>query len=221
MQDLKVDRLLDLTRTIAAPVFEGCSFPWEVLPKIKVFVVSLGVTLNPDEYDNPLPNVWIARTAKVAPTASIAGPLIVCQGAEIRHSAYIRGSVIVGCGAVVGNSCELKNCILFDEVKVPHFSYVGDSILGWGAHLSAGAITSNVKCDKSLVTLRDGDRVIETGLYKFGAILGDMVEVGAGCVLNPGCIIGRNSTIYPLTSVRGIVPPDSIMKSRGNIVRKI
>ena len=221
MQDLMVGRLLDLTHTIAAPVFEGCTFPWEALPKIKVFVVSLGMTLSPDEYDNPQPNVWIAKTAKVAPTASITGPLIVCQGAEIRHSAFIRGSAIVGYGAVVGNSCELKNCILFDEVKVPHFSYVGDSILGWQAHMGAGAITSNVKSDKSLVTVHDGVRRIETGLYKFGAILGDLVEIGSGCVLNPGCIVGRNSTIYPLNSVRGVVPPDSIMKSRGKIVRKI
>jgi NDP-sugar pyrophosphorylase family protein len=220
MQDVTVNALLDTTHTIAAPLFEGYSFAWEVLPKIKAFVVSLGMTLDGNQYNHPSENVWISKSATVAPTASISGPAIICAGAEIRHCAYIRGSVIVGEGAVVGNSCELKNCILFDRVQVPHFNYVGDSILGYLAHMGAGAITSNVKSDKSLVSVHDDGIDIETGLKKFGAIVGDMAEIGCNCVLNPGTIVGRNSNIYPLTSVRGVVPPDSIMKGRGNIVRK-
>lgn len=220
MQDLMTNQLLDLAHTIAAPVFDGCAFPWEVLPKIKAFVISLGMTLDPNEYNHPAENVWIAKTATVAPTASISGPAIICTGAEIRHCAFIRGSVIVGRNTVVGNSCELKNCILFDGAQVPHFNYVGDSILGHLSHMGAGAITSNVKSDKTLVSVHTGGLDIETGLKKFGAIVGDMVEIGCNSVLNPGTVIGRNTSIYPLSSVRGVIPPFSIMKGPGNIVKK-
>lgn len=220
MQNLKTTALLDLSRTLAAPLLCECEFPWEALPRIKAFIISLGKTLDPEEYLSPSENVWIAKTASVAPTASVTGPAIICGCAEIRHCAFIRGSVIVGRGAVVGNSCELKNVILFDSVQVPHFNYVGDSILGYRSHMGAGAVTSNVKSDKSLVTVRDGERSIETGMKKLGAILGDTVEVGCNSVLNPGTVIGRNSNVYPLSSVRGVVPPDSIYKASGNVVPK-
>lgn len=220
MQDLMVNALLDTAHTIAAPIFENCSFPWEIIPIIKSFIISLGMNLDPLEYNHPSENVWISKTATVAPTADLTGPLIICTGAEIRHCAFIRGSVIVGRNTVVGNSCELKNCILFDGAQIPHFNYVGDSIIGHLAHLGAGAITSNVKSDKTLVSVHASGVNIETGLRKFGAIVGDMAEIGCNCVLNPGTVIGRNSNIYPLNSVRGVIPSGYIMKGNGNIVKK-
>jgi len=217
---MTIQSLLDLSNTIAADIFTGYTYPWEVLGKIKAFILELGPSLPVDEYDKIGEDIWIAKSAKIAPTASISGPAIICKDAEIRHCAYIRGSAIVGEGAVVGNSTELKNVILFNKVQVPHYNYVGDSILGYKAHMGAGAITSNVKSDKTLVVVRAGNETIETGLKKFGAILGDFVEVGCNTILNPGTIVGRNSNIYPLSMVRGYVPEASIYKKAGEIVKK-
>ena len=194
--------------------------PWNAIPHISEFIAEIASTLSPDEYRLVGNNVWISKDATISPTAYINGPCIICAGAEIRHCAFIRGSAIVGAGAVVGNSVELKNCILFDNVQVPHFNYVGDSILGYKAHMGAGAITSNVKSDKSLVTVNFKNEKIESGLKKFGAILGDHVEVGCNSVLNPGTVIGRYSNVYPLSSVRGYVPENSIFKSRGDVIKK-
>lgn len=221
MITIKTNELYDLTHTLAAPLLSECEFPWEALPKIKEFVIELGKTLSPDEYDNPAENVWIAKSATVAPSATVSAPCIIGKNTELRTGAFIRGSVIVGDGCVVGNSCELKNAILFDCVQVPHFNYIGDSILGYRSHTGAGAITSNVKSDKTLVNVKgENGESIPTGLKKFGAMLGDYVEVGCNSVLNPGTVIGRNSNIYPLSSVRGTVPPNSIFKAQGNIVEK-
>ena len=220
MLTLKTTELFDLSHTLAHELLGSCEYPWHALPHIKEFVIQLGRTLSEEEYDNPEENVWIARDATVAPSATVCPPAIIGHGAEIRVGAYIRGAVIVGDGCVVGNSCELKNAILFDEVQVPHFNYVGDSILGYRAHTGAGAITSNVKSDKTPVAVRTEDGVIETGFKKFGAMLGDRVEIGCNSVLNPGTVIGRNTTVYPLSSVRGSIPPDSIFKSADNIVKK-
>ena len=210
--------LFDLDHTVAEPLLAQCRYPWEALPLIGGFIKELGKTLSEAEYDHPAEFVWIAKSAVVAPTASISGPCIIGPDTEIRHCAFIRGNALVGSGAVVGNSTELKNVILFDKVQVPHYNYVGDSILGYRSHMGAGAITSNVKSDKKLVVVRDGDERMETGLKKFGAILGDHVEVGCGSVLNPGTVVGKNSRIYPLSSVRGFVPPDSIYKRQGEVV---
>jgi NDP-sugar pyrophosphorylase family protein len=218
---IRISELLDLKETIAAEIFDGCAFPWEVLPKIQSFIIQLGQTLSPEDYDHPAEDVWIARTATVYPSAHIQGPCIIGKNAEIRHCAFIRGSAIVGDHAVVGNSTELKNVILFNGVQVPHYNYVGDSILGFKAHMGAGAITSNVKADRSPVAVRCGDEKIETGMKKFGAILGDHAEVGCNAVLNPGAVVSRNSVVYPLTSVRGVVPPDCILKQDGSIIKKI
>jgi NDP-sugar pyrophosphorylase family protein len=216
-----VTELYDLSHTLAAPLLSKYEFPWEALPHIKEFVIELGKTLSPDEYDNPAENVWIAKSAKIAPSATVSAPCIIGKDTELRTGAFIRGSVIVGDGCVVGNSCELKNAILFDCVQVPHFNYIGDSVLGYRSHTGAGAITSNVKSDKTLVTVKgEGGEAIPTGLKKFGAMLGDYVEVGCNSVLNPGTVIGRNTNIYPLSSVRGTVPPNSIFKAQGNIVEK-
>jgi len=212
--------LLDLSHTLAAPLFEKAEYPWQVLPELDAFIQALGPTLPPEEYDQTAPNVWVAKSAVVAPTASITGPCIIGPGTEVRHCAFIRGSALVGAWAVVGNSTELKNALLFDGVQVPHYNYIGDSILGYKAHMGAGAITSNVKADRALVRVRDGERVYETGLRKFGAVLGDFVEVGCNAVLNPGTIIGRESMVYPLSCVRGVVPPRSIFKNNGEIVPK-
>ena len=217
---LKISELFDLDKTIAAELFEGKLYPWEVLGDIKDFILRLGETLSPEEFDHPSEGVWIARDAKVFPSAYIGSPCIIDSGAEIRHCAFIRGSAIVGKGAVVGNSTELKNVVLFDKVQVPHYNYVGDSVLGYKAHMGAGSITSNVKSDKSLVVVKDGENTMETGRKKFGAMLGDGVEVGCNSVLNPGTVVGRNSNIYPLSSVRGTVPANSIYKAKGNIVEK-
>ncbi len=221
MAAITISDLFDLNETIAAGIFDSLTYPWEALGLIKDFIPKLGATLNPDEYDHPAEDVWIAKDATVAPSAYINGPCIIGKGAEVRHCAFIRGSAIVGENAVVGNSTELKNVILFNRVQVPHYNYVGDSILGYRSHMGAGSITSNVKSDKTLVSIKCDDEVIETGLKKMGAILGDNVEVGCGSVLNPGTIIGRNTNIYPLSSVRGAVPADSIYKTRSEIAAKI
>ena len=206
--------------SIAYELLSRFEYPWEALPHISEIITELGSTLSPDEYRLMGENIWVAKDAYVAPTAFINGPCIICRGAEIRHCAYIRGNAIVGSNAVVGNSVELKNCILFDCVQVPHFNYVGDSILGYKSHMGAGAITSNVKSDKSLVTVKFNDQKIESGLKKFGAILGDYVEIGCNSVLNPGTVIGSGSNVYPLSSVRGYVPQKSIFKSREEIIIK-
>ena len=215
---LKINELLDLTKTIAAPLFEGKTYPWEVLADISDFIVQLGSTLPEDEFEKRGENVWIAKDAKVFPSAYIGGPCIIDHGAEIRHCAFIRGSAIVGKNAVVGNSTELKNSILFDNVQTPHYNYVGDSVLGYKAHMGAGSITSNVKSDKTLVVIKSAEESIETGRKKVGAILGDFVEIGCNSVLNPGTVLGRNASVYPTSCVRGVVPENSIYKDKDNIV---
>lgn len=216
----EINELLDLDKTIAAKLFEGKTYPWEALDGIKSFIPELGATLSADEYDHPEDGVWIAKDAKIFPSAYISAPCIIDHGAEVRHCAFIRGNAIVGKNAVVGNSTELKNVVLFDNVQVPHYNYVGDSILGYKAHMGAGSITSNVKSDKTLVTVHIPDAPIETGRKKFGAILGDNVEVGCNSVLNPGTVVGRCSNIYPVSCVRGVVPANSIYKAKDNIVAK-
>lgn len=221
MQEIETRSLLDLSHTIAAPLFGQAEYPFAVLPLIKDFILSLGLALPEDEFVKAGEDIWIAKDATVAPSASITGPCIIDSGAEIRHCAFIRGSVIVGKGAVVGNSTELKNVILFDRVQVPHYNYVGDSILGYRAHMGAGSITSNVKSDKTLVRIKCGSEAIETGLKKIGAILGDRVEIGCGTVLNPGTVVGRDSQIYPVSCVRGVIPSNSIFKNANEIVEKV
>lgn len=220
MEELMIRNLYDLNQTIASKIFEGCEYPWEVLPKISAFILELGPTLSEEEYNRIGENVWIAKSAKVAPTAYINGPAIIGKEAEVRHCAFIRGNAIVGEGAVVGNSTELKNVILFNKVQVPHYNYVGDSILGYKAHMGAGSITSNVKSDKTLVEITVNGSRIGTNLKKMGAMLGDNVEVGCNSVLNPGTVIGRESNIYPLSMVRGYVSSKSIYKKAGEIVSK-
>ena len=220
MEQLTVKALYNLEETIAKDIFEGVTYPWEVLPKIGAFIVELGNTLPEDEYEKVWENVWVAKSAKVAPTAFINGPAIIGKNAEVRHCAFIRGNAIVGEGAVVGNSTELKNVVLFNKVQVPHYNYVGDSVLGYKAHMGAGSITSNVKSDKMLVNVHTPEGDIETGLKKFGAMIGDEVEVGCGSVLNPGTVIGKCSNIYPLSSVRKFVPANSIYKNQGEVVTK-
>ena len=221
MEACKISNLYNLDETIAKDLFEGATYPWEVLPKISAFILQLGSTLSEEEYEKIGEDVWIARSATVAPTAYIHGPAIIGKNAEVRHCAFIRGNAIVGEGAVVGNSTELKNVVLFNKVQVPHYNYVGDSILGYKAHMGAGSITSNVKSDKKLVVVKDGRERIETGLKKFGAMLGDEVEVGCGSVLNPGTVVGRHSSIYPLSSVREVVPADSIYKKRSEVAARV
>jgi len=221
MEECRIENLYNLEQTIAKDIFEGVTYPWEVLPKIEEFIISLGKTLDKNEYEEKGENIWIAKSAKVAPTAYIAGPAIIGKNAEIRHCAFIRGKAIVGEGAVVGNSTELKNVILFNKVQVPHYNYVGDSILGYKSHMGAGSITSNVKSDKKLVIVKNDKEQIETGLKKFGAMLGDEVEVGCGSVLNPGTVVGKHTNIYPLSSIRGVVPEHSIYKNQNEIVEKI
>lgn len=220
MNGVTIDELYDLKETIAAELFEGAEYPWEVLPKIHDFIMELGKRLPKEIFEEHGENIWIAKNAKVAPTACLNGPLIIDEDAEIRHCAFIRGNAIVGKGAVVGNSTELKNVVLFNKVQVPHYNYVGDSILGHKSHMGAGSITSNVKSDKTLVTVRGKDDCIETGLKKMGAMLGDYVEVGCNSVLNPGTVIGRNSNIYPTSMVRGVVPANSIYKNKTEIAEK-
>ena len=220
MKECKIKNLYNLDETIASKIFEGATYPWEVLPKIEEFIKELGNTLSSEEYEKRGEDIWIAKTATIAPTAYIKGPAIIGKNAEIRHCAFIRGKAIVGEGAVVGNSTELKNVILFNKVQVPHYNYVGESILGYKAHMGAGSITSNVKSDKKLVVVKNKEEKIETGLKKFGAMLGDNVEIGCGSVLNPGTVIGKNTNVYPLSSVRGVVPSNSIYKKQNEIVEK-
>ena len=223
-REISVSGLYDLDQTIAAKLFEGITYPWEALPKIHDFIISLGETLPKDIYEERGEHIWVAKSAKVAPTACLNGPLIV--EAEIRHCAVVRGNAIVGKGAVVGNSTELKNVVLFNKVQVPHYNYVGDSILGFKAHMGAGSITSNVKSDKTLVVVKgegastEGSISIETGLKKMGAMLGDYVEVGCNSVLNPGTVVGRNTIIYPTSMVRGVVPEGCIYKKATEIAEK-
>lgn len=218
---MKTAELYDLKHTIAAPLLAESEYPWQILGKIKDFVIALGETLDKEKFDQVQPQVWIAKSAKVFPSAYIAAPCIIDEDAEVRHCAFIRGGVIVGKNCVVGNSTEMKNAIIFDNVQIPHFNYVGDSILGFKSHLGAGAVTSNVKSDKTLVTIKNGDEKIETGLKKFGAMVGDFTEVGCNSVLCPGTVIGKNCTVYPLSRVRGYLKENSIFKSQENIVTKI
>lgn len=220
MKEISVSSLFDLNNTIAGELFEGKENAYEVLPLIHDFILKLGETLPEEKFEKKGENIWIAKSAKVAETASITGPVIIDEEAEVRHCAFIRGNAIVGKNAVVGNSTELKNVVLFNNVQVPHYNYVGDSILGFKSHMGAGSITSNVKSDKTLVEIRVGQEKVKTGLKKMGAILGDQVEVGCGSILNPGSVIGANTNIYPLSSVRGYVPSGSIYKNQGEIVEK-
>lgn len=220
MNGITISELFSLDKTIATALFAGHTYPWEVLPEIGDFISALGKTLDPERFDKAGDDVWIAKSATVFSSAYIKGPCIIDEEAEVRHCAFIRGNAIIGKGAVVGNSTEVKNAVIFDRVQVPHYNYVGDSVLGYRAHMGAGAVTSNVKSDKTTVKVTgDGERW-DTGLKKFGAMLGDCVEVGCGSVLNPGTVIGKNSNIYPLSSVRGTVPSDSIYKKAGEIAQK-
>ena len=220
MEEAKIVHLYDLSHTQAASLLSQYEYPWEALAKIGEFILQLGQSLSQDEYDHPSEDVWISKTAKVYPGAYIAGPAIIGPGTEVRPGAFVRGKALVGEGCVVGNSTELKNVILFDGVQVPHYNYVGDSILGYKSHMGAGSITSNVKSDKTLVTVRGGEEAIETGLKKMGAMLGDFVEVGCNSVLNPGTVIGRHSNVYPLSMVRGLIPAAYIFKRPGEVVAK-
>ncbi len=222
MEECKIQNLFSLENTIAAPLLKKYTYPWEVLPDISDFIIELGNTLSEKEYDMPEENVWISKTANVAKTAYIKGPAIICENAEIRHCAFIRGNAIIGKNTVVGNSTELKNVILFDNVQVPHYNYVGDSILGYKAHMGAGSLTSNVKSNKKNVVIKNNvtGEAIETNRKKVGAMLGDFVEIGCGSVLNPGSVIGKNTNIYPLSSVRGVVPENSIFKDSNNVIIK-
>lgn len=220
MTDITIQALYDLNETIAAELFRGATYPWEVLPKIHDFILTLGENLDLEKFEKRGEDIWVAKSAKVAPTACLNGPLIIDEEAEVRHCAFVRGNAIVGKGAVVGNSTELKNVVLFNKVQVPHYNYVGDSVLGYKSHMGAGSITSNVKSDKTLVVVKGNDIHIETGLKKMGAMLGDRVEVGCNSVLNPGTVIGRDSNIYPTSCVRGVIPANSIYKTQGTVVAK-
>ena len=217
---MKTSDLLDLTHTIADEYLKQFEYPWQALKGIGDLILRLGETLPTDEYELKAPNVWVHKTASIAPTAYLGAPCIIGAGTEVRHCAFVRGSALVGRNCVVGNSVELKNVILFDEVQTPHYNYVGDSILGYKSHMGAGSITSNVKSDKTLVTVHAGQEKIETGLKKFGAILGDHVEVGCNSVLNPGTVLGRCTNVYPLSSVRGVVEENCIVKTGGVVVKK-
>jgi NDP-sugar pyrophosphorylase family protein len=215
-----IQTLFDLTHTKAASLFADVTYPWEVLPKIGDYILALGATLPAEHYDHPAPDVWIEKSATVAPTASITGPCIIGADTEVRHCAFIRGKALVGEHCVVGNSTELKNVILFDNVQVPHYNYVGDSILGFHAHMGAGSINSNVKGDRLLVVVHDAQGNIATGLKKFGAMLGDWAEIGCGCVLNPGTVVGSHTIVYPLSSVRGVIPSHMVYKNAGEIAQR-
>ena len=217
---LTVSELLDLSHTLAGDYLARFEYPWQALDGIKSLILELGAALSPEEYDQPSPNVWVHKTAKVFPSAYLGAPCIIGPETEVRHCAFIRGSALVGANCVVGNSVELKNVILFDNVQTPHYNYVGDSILGYKSHMGAGSITSNVKSDKTLVVVKSADEQIPTGLKKFGAMLGDFVEVGCNSVLNPGTVIGPHTNIYPTSCVRGVVPANSIWKTGGKIVTK-
>ena len=217
---LKTKDLYDLTHTLAASLLENTEYPWEALPKIKEFIVETGEKLHKDEFDEVSEHVWIAKDAVIYPNNYIGAPCIIGHRTEVRPGAFIRGSALVGDNCVVGNSTELKNVILFDNVQVPHYNYVGDSILGYKSHMGAGSITSNVKSDKLPVVVKCGEEKIETGMKKIGAMLGDRVEVGCNSVLNPGTVIGRDSNVYPTSCVRGTIPEKSIWKNKGVIVKK-
>ncbi len=217
---MRTRELFDLSHTAAAALLEKTEYPWEALADIGDFIPELGKTLSLEEYDHPAEDVWIAKDARIYPNNYIAGPCIIGHGTEVRPGAFIRGNALVGDNCVVGNSTELKNVILFDNVQVPHYNYVGDSILGYRTHMGAGSVTSNVKSDKTLVVIHNGKEDIPTGRKKVGAMLGDGAEVGCGSVLNPGTVIGRDSNIYPLSSVRGVVPANCIFKAQNNIVPK-
>lgn len=219
-EQITINALFDLSHTLARPLFERFTYPWEVLPEIKSFILALGPTLPADEYELLGENIWAARSAVIAPSASITGPCIIGPDTEVRHCAFIRGSALIGSCCVVGNSTELKNVILFDNVQVPHYNYVGDSVLGYKSHMGAGSITSNVKSDRTLVSVHDTEGNIPTGLKKMGAVLGDGVEIGCNSVLNPGTIVCAGSSVYPLTPVRGVIPPDSICKAADKIILK-
>ena len=218
--ELKTSRLLDLSHTLAGDYLAQFEYPWQALDGIKDMILALGAALSAEEYDQPAPNVWVHKTAKVFPSAYLGAPCIIGPETEVRHCAFIRGSALVGAKCVVGNSVELKNVILFDNVQTPHYNYVGDSILGYKSHMGAGSITSNVKSDKTLVVVRNGEERIETGRKKFGAILGDNVEVGCNSVLNPGTVLGRGVSVYPTSCVRGAIPENHIFKAPGNIVER-
>lgn len=220
MEELKINSLFDLNQTIAKELLEGLEYPWEVFERLDEFILMLGAELPKDKYEQRGGNIWIAKSAKIAPTACLNGPLIIDEDAEIRHCAFIRGTAIVGKGAVAGNSTELKCTLLFNGVQVPHYNYVGNSVLGYKSHMGAGSITSNLKSDKSLVYINTGNDKIETGLKKFGAILGDYVEVGCNSVMNPGTVIGKHTNVYPLSMVRGYVPANSIYKNKNEVVYK-
>ena len=219
LEECKIVNLYSLENTIAKDLLSKFTYPWEVLPEIENFIINLGKSLDKEEYELVGENIWIAKNAKIYDSAYIKGPVIIDKGAEIRHCAFIRGNAIIGKNVVVGNSTELKNVILFDNVQVPHYNYVGDSILGFKSHLGAGAITSNVKSDKKLVVIKSEKEQIETNRKKVGAMIGDFVEVGCGSVLNPGTVIGKNTTIYPLTSVRGVIPANSIYKNNSIVLK--
>lgn len=216
--NLEISNLLDLSHTMAGDYLKQFQYPWQALDGIKELILTLGAGLSPEEYDQPQPNVWVHKTATVAPTAFLGAPCIIGPETEVRHCAFIRGSALVGEHCVVGNSVELKNVILFDNVQTPHYNYVGDSILGYKSHMGAGSITSNVKSDKTLVVVKNGEEHFETGRKKMGAILGDFVEVGCNSVLNPGTILGRHSSVYPTSCVRGVVPEGCIYKDKDHIV---
>lgn len=219
-EQLQAYNLLNYNQTIAKHLFESVTYPWEALENLSDYIMKLGAALPKDKFDRVGDNIWIAKTAVIAPTAYLNGPLIICDNAEIRHCAFIRGTAIVGENCVVGNSTELKGSILFNNVQVPHYNYIGDSILGYKAHTGAGTITSNLKSDKSLITVNvEGDK-FETHRKKFGAIIGDETEVGCNSVLNPGTVLGRNTVVYPLSMVRGYVPNDSIYKNQGEVCEK-
>ncbi len=220
MEQCNINTMYDLTKTIAASYMKTAQYPWELLEGLSDYIKMLGDTLDPEVFEKKGEDIWVAKSANVAPTACLNGPLIIDEEAEIRHCAFIRGSVIVGKHAVVGNSTELKNVILFDRVQVPHYNYVGDSILGYKAHMGAGSITSNVKSDKTLVVIKDGSKQLLTNRKKVGAMLGDEVEIGCGSVLNPGTVIGPHTNVYPLSMVRGVVPAHSIYKKQNEIVKK-
>lgn len=218
--ELNIEKLLDLSHTLAGDYLATFTYPWEALAGISDLILELGPRLNPEEYAEATPNVWVHKSAQVFPSAYLGAPCIIGPETEVRHGAFVRGSALVGAGCVVGNSVELKNVILFDGVQVPHYNYVGDSILGYKSHMGAGAITSNVKADKKPVVIKDGENLYETGRKKVGATLGDFADIGCNSVLNPGTVIGRRTSVYPLSSVRGAVPPDCIYKAAGSVAER-
>lgn len=218
--EIEVKALFDLSHSMAGEFLAKFRYPYEALPELGAWIAAVGPQLSSDEYEKRGEQIWTHKSAKVAPSVSLTGPLIVCANAELRHCAYFRGNVLIGAGSVAGNSCEFKNSLLFDSVEAPHYNYVGDSILGYHAHMGAGSITSNIKSDRKNIVIRTDDGAIETGLRKIGAILGDYVEIGCGTVLNPGSIVGKNTMIYPLTSVRGTVPANTIVKRMDEMTEK-